>query len=203
MAYRKPFKQTLACCWGYPDPDARPETGPCDLDELMGGLSIPSDDDEPPAVSPPRLRPTLQPILEEAANGAAELEPASAPAKKKPKRTPRSREAQLQALSQKELLDAHEQVRQRLLEKRKLPGHEGVQVPEAPVSPELPAARLVELILKLEKRERYSAPAHVNGFVAPAKLEGASLTLSGRWGTRLILRCGQRLGWGRLPRHVR
>ena len=167
---RKPWPQRLARWWGYADPD-----------ELMGRLTLlPSDDDEPPAISPPRLRPQLQPISEEAA-------PASAPEpeKKKPKRAPRSREAQLHALSKEKLLEAHEEVRQRLLEKRKLPGHEGVQVPEAPVSPELPAARLVELVLKLEKRERYNSPASVNGFVAPAKLEAASLTLSGRWGDRL------------------
>ena len=214
--FRKPWKQRLACWWGYADPDARPETGPSSVDELLGRMSLlPSDDDEPPEVSPPRLRPPRRPELlpsdddeppgvspprlrpqpqpQAASEEAAEPEPE--PDKKKPKRAPRSREMQLHALSQKALLDAHEEVRQRLLEKRKLPGHEGLQVPEAPVSPELPAARLVELVLKLEKRERYNAPAHLNGFVAPAKLEAASLTLSGRWGDRLEWSPAPEGGW--------
>ena len=151
--FRKPWRQRLAYWWGHPDPDARPETGPSSVDELMGRLSLPSDDDEPPAISPPRLRPELQPSSDEDA-------PASAPAiaRKKPKRAPRSREAQLHALSKEELLDAHEGARQQLIKRREEPGQEGLQVPERAVDPELSVARLVELTLKLEKRAQYRPP---------------------------------------------
>ena len=153
--FRKPWRQRLAYWWGHPDPDARPETGPSTVDELMGRLSLPSDDDEPPAVSPPRLRPGLQPSSDEDAPA-----PASAPAvaRKKPKRAPRSREAQLHALSKEELLDAHEGARQQLIKRREEPGQEGLQVPERVVDPELSVARLVELTLKLEKRAQYRPP---------------------------------------------